>query len=134
MLVGFPAGGGVDIVARLLAVEMQKTLGQPITVDNRAGAAGNIATEAAARAAPDGYTILMGNTGSLAINPAQPWLHWRLAKFHARDGERDAAFAELQAARQGGVYDAASLRDDPAWAALRGDPRWTEASLPPAKP
>ncbi|RZL92879.1 MAG: tripartite tricarboxylate transporter substrate binding protein [Variovorax sp.] len=70
MLVGFPAGGGVDIVARLLAVEMQKTLGQPITVDNRAGAAGNIATEAVARAAPDGYTILMGNTGSLAINPA----------------------------------------------------------------
>lgn len=70
MLVGFPPGGGVDIVARMMAAEMQKTLGQSITVENRAGAAGNIATEAAARAAPDGYTILMGNTGSLAINPA----------------------------------------------------------------
>lgn len=70
MLVGFPAGGGVDIVARLMADEMQKSLGQPITVDNRAGAAANIATEAAARSAADGYTLLMGNTGSLAINPA----------------------------------------------------------------
>jgi len=70
MLVGFPPGGGVDIVARMMAAEMQKTLGQPITVENRAGAAGNIATDAVAKAAPDGYTILMGNTGSLAINPA----------------------------------------------------------------
>jgi tripartite-type tricarboxylate transporter receptor subunit TctC len=70
MLVGFPAGGGVDIAARLMADEMQKTLGQPIVVENRAGAAGTIATEAAARAAPDGYTLLMGNTGTLAINAA----------------------------------------------------------------
>jgi tripartite-type tricarboxylate transporter receptor subunit TctC len=70
MLVGFPPGGGVDIAARLMAVEMQKTLGQPITVENRSGAAGNIATDAAAKAAPDGYTLLMGNTGSLSINPA----------------------------------------------------------------
>ena len=70
MLVGFPPGGGVDIVARLMAAEMQKTLGQAVTVENRAGAAGNIATDTAAKAPPDGYTILMGNTGSLAINPA----------------------------------------------------------------
>ena len=70
MLVGFPPGRGVDIVARLMATEMQKTLGQPITVEIRSGAAGNIATEAAARATPDGYTLLMGNTGSLSINPA----------------------------------------------------------------
>ncbi len=70
MLVGFPPGGGVDIAARLMAVEMQKTLGQPITVENRSGAAGNIATDAAAKAAPDGYMLLMGNTGSLSINPA----------------------------------------------------------------
>jgi predicted esterase len=71
---------------------------------------------------------------SLAINPVQPWLHWRLAKLHAAGGEPDAAFAELQAAREGGAFDAASLRDDPAWAALRDDPRWSEASAPPAEP
>ncbi|MES2187396.1 MAG: tripartite tricarboxylate transporter substrate binding protein [Pseudomonadota bacterium] len=70
MLVGFPPGGGVDIAARLIANELQKTLGQAITVENRSGAAGNIATDAVAKAAPDGYTLLMGNTGSLSINPA----------------------------------------------------------------
>jgi len=70
LLVGFPPGGGVDIAARLLAAELQKSLGQAITVENRSGAAGNIATEVAAKAAPDGYTLLMGNTGSLSINPA----------------------------------------------------------------
>ncbi len=70
MLVGFPPGGGVDISARLIAAELQKSLGQAVTVENRSGAAGNIATEATARAAADGYTLLMGNTGSLSINPA----------------------------------------------------------------
>ena len=80
MIVGFPPGGGVDIVARMMAAEMQKTLGQTITVDNRAGAAGNIATEVAAKAAPDGYTILMGNTGSLSINPALYALNFNVLK------------------------------------------------------
>ncbi|ANN79845.1 Bug family tripartite tricarboxylate transporter substrate binding protein [Bordetella flabilis] len=70
MIVGFPPGGGVDITARLLAAGMTKVLGQSIVVENRSGAAGNIATEFVAKAAPDGYTILMGNTGSLAINPS----------------------------------------------------------------
>jgi tripartite-type tricarboxylate transporter receptor subunit TctC len=70
MLVGFPPGGGVDITARLMAAGMTKVLGQSIVVENRSGAAGNIATEYVAKAPPDGYTILMGNTGSLAINPA----------------------------------------------------------------
>jgi hypothetical protein len=71
---------------------------------------------------------------SLAINPAQPWLHWRLAKLHAGDGDRNAAFAELQAARAGGAFDAKSLREDPAWTALRDDARWSEASATPAQP
>jgi tripartite-type tricarboxylate transporter receptor subunit TctC len=70
MIVGFPPGGGVDITARLLAAGMTKVLGQSIVVENRSGAAGNIATEFVAKAPPDGYTILMGNTGSLAINPS----------------------------------------------------------------
>jgi tripartite-type tricarboxylate transporter receptor subunit TctC len=70
LLVGFPPGGGVDIVARLIAVDMSRSLGQPITVENRTGAAGNIATDVVAKATPDGYTLLMGNTGSLSINPS----------------------------------------------------------------
>lgn len=70
MLVGFPAGGGVDIAARMVATELQKILGQSIVVENRPGAGGGLAAEMAAKAAPDGYTLLMGNTGSLAINPS----------------------------------------------------------------
>lgn len=70
MLVGFPAGGGVDIAARMVAVELQKILNQSIVVENRPGAGGGLAAEATAKAAPDGYTLLMGNTGSLAINPS----------------------------------------------------------------
>jgi tripartite-type tricarboxylate transporter receptor subunit TctC len=70
MIVGFPPGGGVDITARLLAAAMTKELGQSIVVENRSGAAGNIATEYVAKAPADGYTLLMGNTGSLTINPA----------------------------------------------------------------
>jgi tripartite-type tricarboxylate transporter receptor subunit TctC len=69
LIVGFPPGGGVDITARLMAASMGKLLHQSIVVENRSGAAGNIATEYVAKAAPDGYTLLMGNTGSLAINP-----------------------------------------------------------------
>jgi tripartite-type tricarboxylate transporter receptor subunit TctC len=70
MIVGFPPGGGVDITARLMAAAMTKELGQSIVVENRSGAAGNIATEYVAKAPADGYTLLMGNTGSLTINPA----------------------------------------------------------------
>lgn len=70
MIVGFPPGGGVDIAARLLASELSKQLNQSIVVENRAGAAGAIGAETAARAQPDGYTLLMGNTGSITINPA----------------------------------------------------------------
>lgn len=69
MVVGFPPGGGVDTFARLFAAEMEKDLGQTIVIDNKAGAGGAIGADHVARAAPDGYTILMGNTGSLAINP-----------------------------------------------------------------
>ena len=68
MVVGFPAGGGVDIIARLLASQMATRLGQPVVIENRGGANGNVAMEASARAAADGYTLFFGNIGNLAIN------------------------------------------------------------------
>jgi tripartite-type tricarboxylate transporter receptor subunit TctC len=70
LVVGFPPGGGVDIVARQLADKLSEQLGQRVAVDNRAGANGNVAMDFVARARPDGYTLLMGNVGNLAINPA----------------------------------------------------------------
>ncbi|MDQ6620560.1 MAG: tripartite tricarboxylate transporter substrate binding protein [Pseudomonadota bacterium] len=70
LVVGFPPGGGVDIVARQLAEVLSQQLGQQVMVDNKAGAAGNIAMEYVARAKPDGYTLLMGNLGMLSANPA----------------------------------------------------------------
>ncbi len=70
LVVGFPPGGGVDIVARLIGVELQKSLGQPVVIENRAGAGGSVAADIVAKSPADGYTLLMGNTGSLTINPA----------------------------------------------------------------
>ncbi len=70
MLVGFPAGSSLDSAARIVAGKLSELLRQNIIIDNRAGAAGNIATEIVARARPDGYTLLMGANGALAINPA----------------------------------------------------------------
>ena len=58
VIVGFPAGGSVDIFARLVAQSLSEQLGQPFVIENRSGASGNIATEAVTRAAPDGYTLL----------------------------------------------------------------------------
>lgn len=70
LVVGFPPGGGVDIVARLIGAELQKTLGQAVIIDNRAGAGGSVAADMVAKSPGDGYTLLMGNTGSLTINPS----------------------------------------------------------------
>jgi tripartite-type tricarboxylate transporter receptor subunit TctC len=68
IVVAFSAGGSTDIVARLLAEEMRKSWGQPVVVDNRPGAGGNIGSALVAKAKPDGYTLLMGSVGPLAIN------------------------------------------------------------------
>ena len=70
MIVPFVPGGASDFVARILQPKLSEDLGQPVVIDNRAGAAGNIGVELTARAAPDGYTILLGNVGTMAINPA----------------------------------------------------------------
>ena len=70
MLVPFPPGGAPDLVARTLASGLQQRLGQPFVVENRTGAGGNIAAEAVAKAAPDGYTLLATSDGPLVINPA----------------------------------------------------------------
>ena len=68
-IVPFPAGGGTDLLARALAVKLREALGQPVVIDNRGGAGGVVGTELAARAAPDGHTLLLGSPGSLSINP-----------------------------------------------------------------
>jgi tripartite-type tricarboxylate transporter receptor subunit TctC len=69
IVVGFAPGGGTDTVARIIAKNLSESLGQQVLVENKAGAGGNIATDYVAHAAPDGYTILLGNVGSLAVAP-----------------------------------------------------------------
>ena len=69
LLVGFPPGGSTDLAARILGNQLSQSLGQTVIVENRAGASGNIASEAVSRAAPDGYTLLMAAT-SFAAAPA----------------------------------------------------------------
>ena len=69
MLVGFAPGGGTDTTARALTPKLADRLGQQVIVDNRPGAAGNIATDITTKAPADGYTILMGTIAALAINP-----------------------------------------------------------------
>ena len=70
LVIPFPPGGGNDALGRLVADKMSKSIGQQIVVDNRGGAGGTIATRAVARSAPDGHTILLAYTGTLAINPS----------------------------------------------------------------
>jgi tripartite-type tricarboxylate transporter receptor subunit TctC len=69
MIVPWPPGGWVDILARLVGQKLQESLGQPVVIDNRAGATGNIGAEAAAKAAPDGYTAIMASN-TLVLAPS----------------------------------------------------------------
>ncbi|WP_421721897.1 Bug family tripartite tricarboxylate transporter substrate binding protein [Achromobacter denitrificans] len=70
MVVGFAPGGGNDILARLMAEQLQRRLGQPFIVENRPGASGAIAIGAVKRAEPDGYTLLVGPSSGMTVNPA----------------------------------------------------------------
>ncbi len=70
VIVNFPPGGAADQIARAITVPLQDALGQPVVVDNRAGAGGNIGGDALAKAPPDGYTLLLTSGGLVSINPA----------------------------------------------------------------
>ena len=82
LIVPFPPGGGNDIVARAVAQELGKSLGQQFVVDNRAGAGGAIGAELAARSPADGYTLFLGGVGSHVVNPS---LHAKLPYDPIRD-------------------------------------------------
>jgi tripartite-type tricarboxylate transporter receptor subunit TctC len=82
MIVAYPPGGGTDIVGRMVAQKLSENFGQTVVIDNRGGAAGNIGSEIAARSAPDGYTVLMGNVAPNAINVS---LYAKLAYDPVRD-------------------------------------------------
>jgi tripartite-type tricarboxylate transporter receptor subunit TctC len=84
MIVAFPPGGVADIVGRPLAASMEKTLGQPVVIVNRTGAGGAVGTTAAAKAAPDGYTILM-TLSSISIFPVSDPLQGRPAPYQISD-------------------------------------------------
>jgi tripartite-type tricarboxylate transporter receptor subunit TctC len=84
MIVGFAPGGGTDLVARIIGAKMAESWGQPVLVDNRAGATGTIGADLVAKAPPDGYTLLMGHVNSHGIAP-------NLFKKLPYDAERDFA-------------------------------------------
>lgn len=70
MLIGFPPGGGTDIVGRIVAQKLSESLGQQVLAENRGGATGMLAAELAAKAQPDGYTIMMGHIAAISILPS----------------------------------------------------------------
>lgn len=80
MIVPFPAAGPADVLARILNEPMRQALGQPVVIDNISGAAGTIAAARAARAAPDGYTVILGNLGTHVVNGAIYSLPFDLVK------------------------------------------------------
>ena len=70
MIVGFAAGGSTDVTARIIAQALSERLGQPVVIENRTGAGGNIGADAVAKADPDGYTLLMTTSSTFAANPS----------------------------------------------------------------
>src|SRR5438876_5595220 len=82
VVVPFPPGGATDILARDVAQKLTEAWGQPVVVDNRPGAGGNIGSELVAKSAPDGYTLEMGTVGTHAINPS---LYGKMPYDHVKD-------------------------------------------------
>src|SRR4030081_2569836 len=72
VLVGYPPGGGMDTIARILAPKLSESLGQPFIVENRPGASGGVAAEALVSSAPDGYVLMVAKGGRLALPGANP--------------------------------------------------------------
>src|SRR5438105_1103826 len=69
IVVAFPAGGGSDLAARVVGAKLAERVGQPVVIENRVGANGGVGAEAVARAAPDGYTLVMGSNANITTNP-----------------------------------------------------------------
>ena len=89
IMVGYTPGGGVDTTARMVGQALGELWGSPVVIENRPGAAGNVATEVTAKAPPDGYTLVLCNIGSHAVTPA------RFAKRLTYDPVRDFAFPSM---------------------------------------
>src|SRR3954451_2966586 len=70
LIVPYPPGGGVDAMARIVADKLSSALGKQVIVDNRGGGSGLVGTRAVIKSAPDGYTLFLGHTGSISINPS----------------------------------------------------------------
>ena len=70
VVIGFPAGGPLDQHARLLSDRLQAVLGQPVLIDYKSGAGGTVGAQEVMKAAPDGYTLMLANTGVMVINPS----------------------------------------------------------------
>lgn len=119
LLVSYPAGGSVDVTARILQGALAKELGQPVIVDNKGGAAGTIATAAVAKARPDGYTLLV----TLSSHTINPWIYDKLPFDTRRDFVPISLIASTpQVLVANPSFPASSLADLLALARTRGTP------------
>lgn len=92
IVVGYAPGGTTDIIARILAARLTDTMGQPVLVENRPGAGGNIGADLVAKAAPDGYTLQLGTAGNMTVNP---WIYKNMAFDTVKDFQPVSLIATL---------------------------------------